>query len=733
MAAEFTLSSNKYDGRYMKLVCKQTSNGSAANTSTIKWTLSTVGGSAKYYTTGPTKVIINGSTVYSKSRVDWSAESFPASVGSVSGELTVSHTSTGTKSIDVSFSTAIYTSTVSTYSDTWTLDAIPRYGTLSHSVNTKTETSIKMNWSSDKTIDGVWYSKDDGATWVWVVDPRAKSGSYTVSGLTANTTYKIKTRIKTLDSQLKTDSSALSVATYDYPHCTDSPNFVLGDPVTLKFYNPLDREFNFYIIGNGTQIDVEYHCSSDTYTGVNNTSSSVPYLYATIPNSKSGTYKVKVVYGSSTKTRDNGNTYTIKENECYPNFSTFAYKDTNTTVTNVTGNNQIIVKGLSTINVEIPVAYKMTTKHSATPLNYTATIGNITKTVAYSSTASVSVDMGGVSTSETARINVTAYDSRKMPKMAYKDITVYDYYKPVVNVSAKRINNFEAETTLKVSGTYSPLTISGTDKNAITKVAYRYRETEGTWGGWTTLTTTLASGKFTCNDVILSLDNAKSYEFEVLAYDKLSTTETTAGKQTADVSEGIPIFMISTNQKTCYINNDEVVTKNYILNALHPIDSVVCVSTNTNPKNIYGGEWVLIDKGFESTSAFNKNIVTPSTNVTVTSAYLSRGANTIRIRLELLINSTMTDTALDICTLNWGAIGVTGLHAGLVGHTAYSDVANGGIVYTINNESGLIQQNDIFDTTQISTGSTFHLDFTFVVDFDRMLDNACDKFYFKRI
>ena len=48
----------EYDGRYLKLVCEQTSKSSANNTSTIKWTLSAVGGSVDNYSTGPTKVEI---------------------------------------------------------------------------------------------------------------------------------------------------------------------------------------------------------------------------------------------------------------------------------------------------------------------------------------------------------------------------------------------------------------------------------------------------------------------------------------------------------------------------------------------------------------------------------------------------------------------------------------------------------------------------------------------------
>ena len=558
MASSITLKSSTHGSRYLQLECTQKSNGSVENSSTISWKLSAIGDST-WYSTGPTKVVINGTTVYSKERVSWSAGTFPVAQGSTSGTLEVPHNTDGTKTITVKFSTAIYTSTVSEYSETWTLDSIPRYATSVQSLNAKTETTIKMNWSSDSTIDYIWYSKDNGSNWTGVNVEDGKSGTYTISGLTAKTKYNIKTRVRRKDSQLTTDSTALSVETYDYPYCTDSPNFTLGDALTLKFYNPLSREFKFYIIGNGKEIDVEYNCSSTSYTGVNNPTSSVPYLYATIPNAKSGKYQVKVVYGSSTKTRNNGNTYNIKESECYPVFTNFTYKDGNTAVTSVTGSNQILVKGLSKLTVDISSTNKMKAKNSATPKSYTASIDKLNVSVNYSEN-DISKEIGVINTAYTStRLNVTAYDSRTLSKTAYKDVVVYDYAKPVINASVKRLNNFEAQTTLNVSGEYSKLTINGADKNTLKSVQYRYREDNGTWGSWANFTTTLTNGKFTCNDVVLTLDNTKAFEFEIVAVDNFGDlTKTT---KSAKVDIGQAIFFISSNKRTAYLNGEEIATK----------------------------------------------------------------------------------------------------------------------------------------------------------------------------
>lgn len=825
MASSITLTSNKHNSRYFKLECTQESNGSAENSSTIKWKLSAVGDDT-WYSTGPTKVVINGTTVYSKDRVSWDYGKFPAAQGSTSGTLVVPHASDGTKKITVKFSTAIYSSTVTEYSDSWTLDSIPRYGTVSHSLNSKTETTVKMNWSSDSTVDYLWYSKDNGSNWTGVNVTDGKSGTYTISGLSANTAYKIKTRIRRKDSQLTTDSSALSVTTYDYPYCTSSPDFVLGEKLTLKFYNPLKRAFNFYIIGNGTQIDVTYNCSSTSYTGVDSATTSVPYLYATIPNAKSAKYKVKVVYGDSVKTRDNGDMYSINTEDCAPTFTNFTYKDANSTVTAVTGNNQVLVKGLSSLSVTVPVANKMVTKLSATPAQYKATIDTINKEIAYSGTAATSATVGTITTSGTKRLYVRAYDSRGVSHAAYKDITVYDYAKPVINASVKRLNNFEAQSTLAVSGTFSRLTINGADKNAIQRVQYRYRETGGTWSSYINLNVTVSSGKFTCSNVLLSLDNSKSFEFEIVATDKLSSNSASAL-----VDIGQAIFFISTNKKKCYINGEEVVTadnarqikyytqlaentdlnkvveigtyrsiqkshsdtmKNVpdginggftlyvlpwtatstnteyrrqeliygrmtyvrstndsgatwtvwstvaLLENLYPVGSIYCSATNTNPSSKLGGTWTLIDKEFSElvTSDNTSTYFTPSsTNTDGYTLYIGRSGKVIDFRLNFYNAVELTDTSVVVGAFNFAKLGIESLYYGVVYELGGTDGGNAIPVFSVNWSSGELTVEDVMckgNTTSIVSGNSIYFRGRLQCSSDRMLDAACDKFYWKR-
>lgn len=723
MASSITLKSSSYDGRYMKLVCEQTSTSSANNTSTIKWTLTTEGGNENYYSTGPTTVKINGTTVYSKSRVAWDSKTFPASKGSTSGTLTVTHTTDGTKSISVSLSTAIHTSSTSTKTETWTLDSIPRYAKITQfSVARRDETSVIFYWAVDVEYGNAWYSTNDGSTWAQMPN------NHIVTGLSANTSYKFKLKIRRKDNLLDTISETVTQSTYDYPYCTESPNFVLGDAVTLKFYNPLNRTFKFYIIGNGIEIDEDYDCSGTSYYGVSSTSTSVPYLYATIPNAKSGRYKVKVVYGSSTKTRDNGNTFSINESVCKPTFTNnFTLKDVGSKTASIT-NGAFLIKGYSSLTVEIPASAQMQTKYSATPDYYTASFNGTSKPISYSSTGATSCNFGVVNGTGNKTISVGAYDSRTLSTFATKDITIYDYYKPKAYIDVKRINNFGETATLNVTGNYSSLVVGGSAKNTITACKYRYKQKNAeNWSDWTTLTTTLNSstGTFTCSAVELkNLDNNSSYDFEVEVTDSLDNTTT----EKAVLNEGQGIFFISSNLKRCFVNGDEILT----LNKAYPVGSVYCNSTNTNPSEKLGGTWTLIDKGFTTYAGNSAIYFSPATNVTVSSCAISRSFGTIRIRLLIVVNTTLSDTGMLLGNFVWSEIGITALPFGYYAELAHNDGANGGIVYSVDYDTGNVNQTDLFNVTSMPSGRTFSIDLTFSLEQSRMLDKFCDKFYWKR-
>lgn len=709
----------------MELTCTQTID-TDKNSSTIDWTLTTKGGNSGYYSTGPTSVIINGTTVYSKERVAWNSYIFPADKGSTNGTLTVKHDSKGKKSIEVSFSTAIKEATVETYKGTWELDSIPRYATVKQTLKYVDEETIKIGWSSDSVIDYLWCSADDGDSWQGFSVNDKTSGSYTISKRQEGTWYDVKTRVRRKDSQLTTDSDALRVRTYEYPCCVTAPDFVIGERVKLEFSNPLHREITFKIIANGVTLTHDWVTTEETYTGLNAESTQTE-LYNSIPNAQSGKYKVTVTYNGHTITTDEGNTYSVNPAVCKPTFGGFTYKDSSKAT--ITGNDQILIKRESSLRVTIPSANKMTAIKGATPKYYIATIDDTSVKADFKS-GDVVLDFGRVNTAGIKRLNVRAYDSRGVPSDAiYKDITVCEYDRPVFNIDAKRLNNFEEETTLKISGTYSPLIINGVEKNTITSVTYYYAPMDGTADQSYEASYSASNGKFTCDDITLKLDRDKAYFVFVIITDKAGGIDFLD----TQVDVGQAIFMISSNKKACFINGVEVPT----FESMYPVGSVYCSSTNTNPGEIYGGTWELIDKGFKTGST---EIEQPA------SAFLSkftvasvRSGQTVRLRIHLTTTVDITDTQVMVDTINLkehGLVANDGSYFlyGIFGGVAMSDGGNATITYDLNN-SGELDINDCLNidgTHVLPAGSSFYINAVITTTKSRMNDEFCDKFYWKR-
>ena len=392
------------------------------------------------------------------------------------GYLDVYHNSDGTKTIDFSFEVwdnknLSYLPGYASGSGSLTLDTIPRYANITgFSVSKRDETSVQVSFNADAGCDWAQYRLNDG-NWIDL----ANSG--VISGLSANTSYKFAIRVRRTDSQLWTESWNVWQSTYAYPYCTEAPNFTIGNNVTVKFYNPLNRTIKIRMWSHVAQAFVSdlIQTNGTSYTGFSNIANN---LYASIPNATESVYNIDVHYGDN-KAVKSGGKYSIIGTEV-PIFSNFTYKDTNANVAAITGNDQVLVQNLSNLQVTVSSANKMVAQNSATAKKYIFSFGNITDSKNYS-TNDITSNLGLVTTSGNTRLNVTAYDSRDKTKTVYKDINVMKYSKPTINVTAERLNNWEDQTTLSISGTYERLTINDEDKNIIQNAKYRYRESGGTW------------------------------------------------------------------------------------------------------------------------------------------------------------------------------------------------------------------------------------------------------------
>lgn len=213
-------------------------------------------------------ITIDGTTQVGNSTWDTRNTTEWQKIGSASKLVT--HNSDGSKTITVSATHTGNSASGSSKmgnasgSGSYKLINIPRYATVSQSLNSKTINSITMKWSSDSTIDYIWYSINNGSSWTGIDVTDGTSGTYAINGLSPNTTYNIKTRVRRKDSQLTTDSSALSVATYDIAKISSASNFNLGSNASVTITNPANATASLQMKVNTTEI-----LSKNLSTGTN--------------------------------------------------------------------------------------------------------------------------------------------------------------------------------------------------------------------------------------------------------------------------------------------------------------------------------------------------------------------------------------------------------------------------------------------------------------------------------
>lgn len=448
----------------------------------------------------------------------------------------IQHNANGTKSIVLGgrFTTSSSYITGGSVSKTVALETIPQYATITQTLASKTETSININWSTDETVDQLWYSSDDGTTWSSVVSVNATSGTYAITGLTANTTYNIKTRVRNKSSQLTSDSTALSVATYQYPYCSTMPDFTLGDTVTLGFYNPLGRSITFKVIGaTNTELTPSWSTSGTSYTGLNEMATTVAQLYQQIPSATSGTYKVKVTYGTSVITQTGG-TYSAKASDCSPSIGSFTYADVNSTSSAITEDASKIVRNISTVRYTVG---SITAMYGATITSASVKVNNITYALSLSGGSYVggnaSIDSG---TNVTAVATIT--DSRGYTATKDVTVTMFDWSLPSALISLARQNNYYSETDITVDATYS--SIGG--KNQIT-ITYKARK-QGT-STWTVTGTLQDNVQST-----FVADNQYVWDVQVVLVDSFGGTTT----YNLTITRGMPLIFFDRLRTSVGVN-----------------------------------------------------------------------------------------------------------------------------------------------------------------------------------
>lgn len=506
------------------------------NTSTLSIQIVARNTSSQFYVSGSTcttgvTVRANNSTGELKSQTVTLSLSPNSSQTIYTQSFTIHHDAEGNASITMSAS--VSGGITGTGAGTATLDQIQRGATAIVSLASKTETGATINWATDSAIDYFWYKINSG-NWVANGSVSGTSGSFTLTGLTHNTSYTVTIKVRKASNQVQTESDALPFTTYSYPYATSMPNFNIGSTLSVGLYNPLNRSVSVKLQdANGNQMGSQ-STSGTTASGYAG-ASVVTALYGSIPNAKSGTYKIAVTYGGHTETRTGGKYYTV-EADCKPELNTPTYRDSsNNTIT--TGNDQIIVQNKSTPEVTVT---GLASKKSATIASVTASIPGQTITLTVSGTSAT-----GTFTPPNSAVNmtctVTITDSRGYSTSKTVTMTVAAYFEPKVTVKAHRHNNYYSDTDVTVDVEYAQI---GNNQIGIGMVARSDNDT---------ISDTLLNGV----TATYTMDNEEEWTIGIAVFDGFGTTVTTV----VYLSKGMPIIFFDKDKYSvginCFPSHDE--------------------------------------------------------------------------------------------------------------------------------------------------------------------------------
>lgn len=551
--------SASYEGRYLQLTITESVNAKT-NQSTLSWTLQSIGGSVNYYTVDETTVTINGTQVYHKARTNWDAKVFPAAKGSTSGTITVGHESDGSKSITVGFSTRVYVYGPVNYGGTMTLTKIDRTApTVSISTSGITASGVTVRATSSTNCDRWDYSTNGGSTWVNFSTTNGTSATKSITGLNPNTSYSIRVRARKTSNEVYGTSGTSTVKTLG-GSVISSIGVLTADTSTVKFTMNVTVYNTSYthtlVIKNGsttvlTLTGLSLSNGSNTITLTSAQRSSLLTHMAKL-KSFTGTFELTTFSGStqigtvSSKT----SSVTTTSTNSSPTFTSFTYADTNSTSTGVTGNNQILIQGISNLQINVTAA---TAKNGASISSYSVVVGSKT-----ASSTSTTITVGTITNTGTVPIIVTAIDSRGYTSAVTVNVTVISYSGiDISSYSMRRINEVEDATQVEISGRITPVKISNVNKNSLNYLYYRYKKTsDSSYSSYYSLTskTTSSDTSFSfSSDEWIELDADYSYNVQFLVRDKL-----TSDTITITIPQGTPL--ISFRRKKIGINKREPVT-----------------------------------------------------------------------------------------------------------------------------------------------------------------------------
>ncbi len=458
----------------------------------------------------------------------------------------VYHNADGTKTINLTTVFNMKATISGTYvgsitaSGNITLDTIPRASSITSSGDYTKGDSVTVTLSRASTefshtvqfligsevvkeITGVGTS----ATWT-----PTKSEVETLLSKGTNSTIRLYTYSG--GTHIGTDTKAGTASNPTSSTISNDFSFVVGNKTSFN----INRNKNYYT--HSLEISVAGNLIktiSDVGTSTEWTpsTSELTAIYNAMSNTAKSTISVKCItysrganIGNTTKT---GN-ITINETGNTPTFNNWSYVNNNSISNSVLGTNQVALQNHNSIVVTCNEAVA---KHEASIAKYQVIVNN----AIYETTnlTSRQITIPNLNLSGEISFQVRAIDTRGFITTVTKVITFIAYEEPKIpEISLERRNNYDEQSSLKLSGTISLIRYNNQSKNAIDVFKYRYKESGASnYNQWVDiLTSTIPetaqkfhydslTGNFNLDEVeIGNFDKKKTYQFEFVIKDKVT-------------------------------------------------------------------------------------------------------------------------------------------------------------------------------------------------------------------
>lgn len=559
----------------LRLTWTATQNVSA-NTSTVtaKFYWEAIRDGVGYVNSGSTRtasVTVNGNT--------GSNTGATAGLSSGGGKLlkthtvTIPHNADGTKTFSLSATfnlSGVYLSGVDygneTVSGTFTLNTIPRASSLSSSPSFTAGSNSTVSVSRSSTAfrhEVILYVKNTGGSWVSIkrlyIPASATSVSTSFSVAETTDVFELLAQRNSAETQVIVQTykdSTLIGSKWHYGTMTapDSSTtsfggseFTIGDNMegTISQKNSAFTH-TIQLIFTGTTYTLHNKTTVTNWTY--STSSIASSLYAKMANTTelTGIIRIYTYYnGVQVRSYKQSNiTAVIAGSE--PSFSSadIAYSDITTSTVAITGNDQYIVQGKSSLRVQI--INPAVAKNGASISSYSITVAGKSSTMTTTGYRTI----GTIDASTNVTLTVKAIDSRGLSKTVTKTVQVIPYVPPNIFTTANRSAGFESTTVLSLSGSISPLKVNGVTMNDVLSAQYQFRVKGGTYNSGVNIPLAKNIPNFVGSDRSLFLDNTRSFDINVIVTDKLGATS-----QTITVQVGQPLFFIDWEKRAMGFND----------------------------------------------------------------------------------------------------------------------------------------------------------------------------------